>query len=222
MYNQILFTNILRLLDEQGMSKQELAIRANMSVSFMSDLTNGKANPSLKVMESIAEALGTTLPFLLESNDLDYETLKELAGGKKIDKSLPDGYVRKSAILTEYQAFMVSQWEEANKKTISSFQKQRISSNAHKKRKLSKEKLEILDVMRKADRAISIQEITKKLLKREGVDETSNATYIKNIYINTHISSLQKLGLVVLSKEKKFNKLNKRVRLWELTDKTNA
>ncbi len=133
MYNQILFTNILRLLDEQGMEKQELAEQAKISNSFLSDLTNGKANPSLKIMESIAEALGSTLPFLLESNDLDQESLQELAGGKKIVKSLPDGYVRKAVILTEYQAYMVSQWEDANKKKITSLQKRR------KKRKLSKE-----------------------------------------------------------------------------------
>jgi transcriptional regulator with XRE-family HTH domain len=132
-YNQILFTNILRLLDEQGMEKQELAEQAKISNSFLSDLTNGKANPSLKIMESIAEALGSTLPFLLESNDLDQESLQELAGGKKIVKSLPDGYVRKAVILTEYQAYMVSQWEDANKKKITSLQKRR------KKRKLSKE-----------------------------------------------------------------------------------
>ncbi len=143
MYNQILFTNILRLLGEQGMQKHELAVRANISDSFLSDLTNGKANPSLRVMESIAEALDTTLPFLLESNDLDQETLQELAGGKKIAKSLPDGYVRKAVILTEYQAYMVSQWEGANKKKIASLQKKRITSNTRKKRKLNKEKLEI-------------------------------------------------------------------------------
>jgi transcriptional regulator with XRE-family HTH domain len=131
-YNQILFTNILRLLDELGMQKQELAIRANISDSFLSDLTNGKANPSLKVMESIAEALGSSLPYLLESNDLDQETLKELTGVKTIVKSLPDGYVRKAVILTEYQAYMVSQWEDANKKKIASLQKRRSTPNTRK------------------------------------------------------------------------------------------
>ena len=47
MYNQIFFTNVLRVLDELGISKNELSDRAGMSVSFLSDLTNGKANPSL-------------------------------------------------------------------------------------------------------------------------------------------------------------------------------
>lgn len=117
MYNQIFFTNVLRMLDEQGMTKNELSDRAGMSISFLSDLTNGKANPSLKIMESIADALETPLPALLEMTDLDKTTLDALAGGKA-PRSLPDGFFRVSAILNEYQAFNVRQWDEANKKAL--------------------------------------------------------------------------------------------------------
>lgn len=52
LYNQIFFTNVLRLLDEHGLTKSELADAAGISESFLSDLTNGKANPSLKIMEA--------------------------------------------------------------------------------------------------------------------------------------------------------------------------
>lgn len=117
MYNQIFFTNVLRLLDEQGMTKNELADRAGISVSFLSDLTNGKANPSLKIMDAIATALDAPLPLLLEMTDLDRDTLDLLAGGKT-PHCLPNGFVRVGAILTEYQAFMVRQWDEANRKTL--------------------------------------------------------------------------------------------------------
>jgi len=116
-HNQIFFTNVLRLLDEQNMTKSELADLAGISVSFLSDLTNGKANPSLKIMEAIAAALHTALPALLEITDLDQETLDALAGGHAL-KSLPDGYVRVSAILTEFQAFTVKQWDSENQKSI--------------------------------------------------------------------------------------------------------
>lgn len=105
------------MLDEQGMTKNELSDRAGMSISFLSDLTNGKANPSLKIMESIADALETPLPALLEMTDLDKTTLDALAGGKA-PRSLPDGFFRVSAILNEYQAFNVRQWDEANKKAL--------------------------------------------------------------------------------------------------------
>ena len=117
MYNQIFFTNVLRVLDELGISKNELSDRAGMSVSFLSDLTNGKANPSLKIMESIAKALDVALPALLEITDLDQESLDMLAGGKA-PNSLPAGYVRVAAVLTEYQAFQVRQWNEANHQQI--------------------------------------------------------------------------------------------------------
>ena len=117
MYNQIFFTNVLRVLDELGISKNELSDRAGMSVSFLSDLTNGKANPSLKIMESIARALDVALPALLEITDLDQESLDMLAGGKA-PSSLPPGYVRVAAVLTEYQAFQVRQWNDPNRKHI--------------------------------------------------------------------------------------------------------
>lgn len=117
MYNQIFFTNVLRLLDEQGMTKHDLADKAGMSMSFLSDLTNGKANPSLKIMCSIADALSIPLPTLLEMSDLDKATLDALAGGKS-RSSLPDGFTRIAAILNDYQAYKVQRWDEANRTLI--------------------------------------------------------------------------------------------------------
>jgi transcriptional regulator with XRE-family HTH domain len=81
-YNPIFFTNVLRLSEEQGLNKNDLAIEAGISVSFLSDLTNGKGNPSLKIMQGIADALGTSLALLLESTDLDPASLSELGEGR--------------------------------------------------------------------------------------------------------------------------------------------
>jgi transcriptional regulator with XRE-family HTH domain len=116
-YREIFFTNILRILDERGMSKHELAEKTGISISFLSDLTNGKANPSLKIMEAIAEALQTPLPLLLESTDLDRELLDTIAGGKA-PRSLPEGYERVSAVLPEHQAFIVKKWHEATRRKL--------------------------------------------------------------------------------------------------------
>ncbi|MDD5112925.1 MAG: helix-turn-helix domain-containing protein [Methylobacter sp.] len=131
MYNQILFTNILRLLDERNITKHELALRADISDSFLSDLTNGRANPSLRILEAIAEALETPLPLLLELTDLDKDALDELAGGKA-PRSLPHGFLRISAVLTEYQAFRVRQWDQINKDSI---RKQMDTANTSKPKK---------------------------------------------------------------------------------------
>jgi transcriptional regulator with XRE-family HTH domain len=121
-YNQIFFTNVIRMMEEQGMSRFGLAVRADMSPSFLSDLTNGRANPSLKIMESIARALDVPLPMLLEATDLPPECLDVLAGGKA-PRSLPEGFVRVCAILKEYQAFNVRQWDEANRKLLAKHKK---------------------------------------------------------------------------------------------------
>ncbi len=122
MYSLIFFTNVLRLLDERGITKYELADQAGISISFLSDLTNGKANPSLKIMESIAQALNEPLPALLETTDLDRQSISMLSANLP-STSLPAGYIRASAILTEYQAFTVQQWDQANRQLISQTQK---------------------------------------------------------------------------------------------------
>ena len=115
MYNQIFYTNILRLLNEQGMTKSDLSEKADVSISFLSDLTNGHANPSLKIMESIAAALDVSLPYLLESTDLDSESLA-LLYGEKAPSSLPPGFERVNVVLPDHQAYTVKQWAESAKK----------------------------------------------------------------------------------------------------------
>ena len=117
MYNYIFFTNVLRLLDERHMTKKELSDRSGVSISFLSDLTTGKANPSLKVMEDIAQALETPLPLLLESTDLDKEALARLAGGRAPQR-LPPGFEGVAAVLPEHQAFIVKKWGEATRKKL--------------------------------------------------------------------------------------------------------
>ncbi|ALR06324.1 transcriptional regulator [Xylella fastidiosa] len=115
MYNIIFFTNILRLLDERGMTKYELSEKAGISISFLSDLTNGKANPSLKIMEAIAEALKVPLTILLEYTDLDRNNLDMIDSRTQ---GLPPGYERVFAVLPEHQAFIVKKWSKAAQKKL--------------------------------------------------------------------------------------------------------
>ncbi|HYQ92602.1 MAG TPA: helix-turn-helix domain-containing protein [Candidatus Competibacteraceae bacterium] len=86
-------TNILRLLKETGLSKQGLAKKAGISLGFLPDLINYKANPSLRVKEAIVKVLHTSLPWLWESTDLDLESLEVLAEGA-FTQGLPSGYER--------------------------------------------------------------------------------------------------------------------------------
>jgi transcriptional regulator with XRE-family HTH domain len=98
MYNIIFVENVLRMLDAEGMTKQELSGISHMSTSFMSDLTRGKANPSLRIMQNIAQALNVPLPLLLEKSPLH---------------SLPPNHERVTAVLPSHQAFIVKKWDAA-------------------------------------------------------------------------------------------------------------
>ena len=102
-------TNVLRILEEQRMSKQQLSELSGVSLSFISDITTGKGNPSVGTMEQIAGALRTPLPFLLECNDLPPEVLPKL-GAIPSASSVAPGYVRVSVVLPDYQAFIASNW----------------------------------------------------------------------------------------------------------------
>ena len=117
MYHPIFFTNVRRILNELQMTKLELAEKSGVSGSFLSDLTTGKGNPSLKIMEAIAKALEVPLPVLLESTDLDQKTLDTLAGGKA-PSSVPLGYERVSVILPEHHAFIVKKWAAQSQKKL--------------------------------------------------------------------------------------------------------
>ena len=117
MYYEIFMDNVLRLLEQRQMTKQALAHKAGMSISFLSDLTNGKANPSLKIMAAIASALEVELPTLLQASD-NVPAVHEGNGRYQVARSLPQGLTEVSAVLTDYQAFSVRQWDEANRKAI--------------------------------------------------------------------------------------------------------
>lgn len=105
------------------MTKLELSEKSGVSISFLSDLTNGKGNPSLKVLEQIAVALNVSLPYLLEVTDLDRASLEELAGHKVPGQGLPAGYVRVTAILSAHRAFEVQKWHEEALKRLQQMHK---------------------------------------------------------------------------------------------------
>lgn len=117
LYNQIFLTNVARILGELKMSKKELAKKSGVSISFISGMTLDRANPSLRIMESIANTLQTPLPVLLEQTNLSEEDVGELMEGAP-KSVLPKGLVHTCAVLTTFQAFQVSLWNAENKKKI--------------------------------------------------------------------------------------------------------
>ena len=118
-YNYIFFTNVLRILGERNMTKGELAELSGVSISFLSDMTTGKGNPSLKTMERVADALETPLATLLETTDIDQESLEVLSEHKMYKfRSLPEGYERVCAVVSSVRAYEIRQWDAETKRKL--------------------------------------------------------------------------------------------------------
>lgn len=49
------------LRKERHLTELELSLKANMAKSYLSDLERGKRNPTVKVLERVAIALGVTI-----------------------------------------------------------------------------------------------------------------------------------------------------------------
>ena len=63
---QLLGENVRRLRTEQGLSQEELAFRAGMKRSYLSDLERGVRNPSVRALGRLANALSVVPRMLLD------------------------------------------------------------------------------------------------------------------------------------------------------------
>jgi transcriptional regulator with XRE-family HTH domain len=97
-----------KYLMRMGIKKEQLSKISGVSTSLISDLTNGKGNPSLRIMERIADALNKPLIELIEETDLDSKSLEALASSKP--RGIAEGYERVSLILPSHQAFITMPW----------------------------------------------------------------------------------------------------------------
>ncbi len=57
--------NLQRLRRERGLSQEELAHRANIHQTYLSGVEQGKRNPSVVVLQRIAEGLGLDIEALV-------------------------------------------------------------------------------------------------------------------------------------------------------------
>lgn len=117
MHRQILAININRYLALRGLKKLDLANKADVSISFISDVTNGRGNPSLETMAAIADALGVPVVALLEPPPIGTDDWQaSLADALLRDDAklgLPPGLRRVSAIVNDHQAFQIAKWHDA-------------------------------------------------------------------------------------------------------------
>jgi transcriptional regulator with XRE-family HTH domain len=82
-------------------TKEQLSKMSVVSASFIAYLlSNGNSNPSLRIMERIADALDKPLTELLDETGLDSKSLEALAGGKL--RRIVESYERISLILPSH------------------------------------------------------------------------------------------------------------------------
>lgn len=116
-HRKILCINIMRYLALRGLKKSDLATKAGVSISYISDVTNAKGNPSLDTMVAIADALEVPLVALLQPPPVGTDgwdgSLADSLLKDDCKVGLPAGYRRVSAIVNDHQAFQIAKWHKA-------------------------------------------------------------------------------------------------------------
>ncbi|AEE97615.1 helix-turn-helix domain-containing protein [Mahella australiensis] len=76
-----------QLRQQRKLTLRDLSQKAGISISFLSDIENGRSNPSLKRLSELAEVLGTTVSYLLGEDEpnivSDNNTAMEIANRLK-------------------------------------------------------------------------------------------------------------------------------------------
>ncbi|QTQ07823.1 helix-turn-helix domain-containing protein [Macrococcoides canis] len=86
--------NVKKLRLEKGDSLETLALKSNVSRSMLSKIERNEKQPTLKVAAQIAEALNTTISYLLD--ETVQENTKLIPEGKHLTYTDPSsGFVRK-------------------------------------------------------------------------------------------------------------------------------
>lgn len=85
----------------RGLTQNELALKANISRSYLGDLEGGRYNPSVDTLKAIAGALNTDISELLDDNEnISNPDIRLIArAGKKLN-------CEQAAALRKYAEFM--------------------------------------------------------------------------------------------------------------------
>lgn len=114
---ELFANNVKKLLATKGWCYANLAdnCKGKLSRAYVNSFRTNKVNPSLEVLEIVAEAFGVTVQKLLDPN-LDYN---------RVENGLPEGFKRyDNILLDDIQYVKVKQWAENNKKYIEDFKHQ--------------------------------------------------------------------------------------------------
>ncbi|MGO5073132.1 helix-turn-helix domain-containing protein [Clostridium sporogenes] len=101
---------IKALRKEHDYTLKDLSFKTNISVSFLSDIENGRSNPSLDRLKDIAAALNTTTSYLLGENDDNTNITKKEAdtlAEEFLDILIKHGKIKSKEDLTPENIFSI-------------------------------------------------------------------------------------------------------------------
>ncbi|MGM9520877.1 MAG: helix-turn-helix domain-containing protein [Oscillospiraceae bacterium] len=67
--NEEMGCNIVSIRKEKRISQEQLALNSDVSVSYLRSIEHGAANPSIKVLSSLAKTLGTSLNSIIVTRE---------------------------------------------------------------------------------------------------------------------------------------------------------
>ncbi|MCY6958829.1 helix-turn-helix domain-containing protein [Clostridium brassicae] len=76
--------NIKTVRKDQGLTQKELAQKANISRSYLADIENGRYNPSIEVLQSIASSLGISAQKFFKDNLTENDNIDQLEDDLKL------------------------------------------------------------------------------------------------------------------------------------------
>lgn len=108
---EIFCNNVRKLLATKGWCYANLAdnCKGKLSKAYVNSFRDpNKINPTLDVLDAVAETFGISVLKLMDPN-LEYN---------RVENDLPEGYVKKEVLLTKLEYSEVKDWEEVNKKKV--------------------------------------------------------------------------------------------------------
>lgn len=75
--------NLRRLRGERGLSQEVLAVDSGVAAPYLSGIERGVANPTVDVLDRLAEALGVEVDTLLARPDAELGQPRPLRAGRK-------------------------------------------------------------------------------------------------------------------------------------------
>ncbi len=103
--------NIRRLREEAGLTQRELAKKAGVSHSYISEVERGSTVPSVRLIEKIAKALGVRPTAIIDKKEAEWEVVNVPilgsvpAGGPDLEEEQIVGYMPFPKIFIEGQVF---------------------------------------------------------------------------------------------------------------------